>query len=311
MRKLHAGCSFEVSESLQGLHLQTFQMFLCVQVRERFADRQVEFEFGTIPLDRVVSGNFPWHLVLYSQSSCRLEGPAPGHISDSVPPPSEDQKGNPKGPAEGETLSVTTDRQVETTKAVTCQRICPTLQDDGFWSKFLHTRPDYRFEETQKRGVVHAVIQRQIQRVVLSNPVPHIRKVPCPRKEVPEFVQRESQYPVCTVEGLLHPVTMVDVDVDVHHPGVVFQELQDAQDNVVEIAEPGGLTLLGMVQTPRPVYGDVCVSPVQEIRSVDRGPRTRSLKFKQALKNRTVVTDTEIPHVVQPVAFCVFRRDFA
>jgi hypothetical protein len=53
--------------------------------------------------------------------------------------------------------------------------------------------------------------------------------------------------------------SMVHVNVNVQHAMVVFEQLQNAQHNVVDVAEATGLALLGMVQATRPV--DHCVSP--------------------------------------------------
>lgn len=39
------------------------------------------------------------------------------------------------------------------------------------------------------------------------------------------------------VEGFLHAVAMVNVDIDVENPRVVLEQLQDADDDVVDVAE--------------------------------------------------------------------------
>ena len=47
------------------------------------------------------------------------------------------------------------------------------------------------------------------------------------------------------------------VDVDVEDAGVGAQELEDAEDDVVDVAEPGGFAFFGVVQAAGPVYGYV------------------------------------------------------
>lgn len=42
-----------------------------------------------------------------------------------------------------------------------------------------------------------------------------------------------------------------------------LQQLQDGEDNVVNVAETGGLGLLGVVESSSPVDGDVCLLLVQ------------------------------------------------
>jgi hypothetical protein len=53
--------------------------------------------------------------------------------------------------------------------------------------------------------------------------------------------------PVSKVEGFLNPVTMVDVNVDIQHPSVRLQQLQDGQHNIVDVAKSTGFSFLGVV----------------------------------------------------------------
>ena len=47
------------------------------------------------------------------------------------------------------------------------------------------------------------------------------------------------------------------VNVDVQHPLVVLEQLEDAEHDVVGVAESGSLALLRVVQSAHPVDGDV------------------------------------------------------
>ena len=49
------------------------------------------------------------------------------------------------------------------------------------------------------------------------------------------------------VKGFLHAVAMVDVDVYIQDPLIRLEQLEAGQDNVVDVAEPRGFRLLGMV----------------------------------------------------------------
>ena len=53
--------------------------------------------------------------------------------------------------------------------------------------------------------------------------VPHLVHVSGAGEEVSVLVEGDGHDPVCEVEGLLHAVPVVDVDIDVQHPGVVLQ----------------------------------------------------------------------------------------
>ena len=50
---------------------------------------------------------------------------------------------------------------------------------------------------------------------------------------------------------------MVDVDIDVEHPLVILEQLEDGQHDVVDVAEAAGLALLGVVEASGPVDCDV------------------------------------------------------
>ena len=67
---------------------------------------------------------------------------------------------------------------------------------------------------------------------------------------------------------------MVDVDVNVQDPWVVFEELEDREDDVVDVAKARGFVLLGVVQTARPVDNGV------------RLPAGRDVGFVQSVLDR-------------------------
>ena len=70
------------------------------------------------------------------------------------------------------------------------------------------------------------------------------------------FVEGERHDAVGGPEGLFDTVAVVDVDVNVEDAGVVEQELQDRQHNVVDVAESGGFCFLGVVEPAGPVDCD-------------------------------------------------------
>ena len=92
-------------------------------------------------------------------------------------------------------------------------------------------------------------------------------------------MERAGHHAVGRVEGFLDAVAVVDVDVDVEDSRVESaawvkfsyglegggretgpKELQDGENDVVDVAEPARLTLLGVVQTSSPVDGDVSLA---------------------------------------------------
>ena len=99
---------------------------------------------------------------------------------------------------------------------------------------------------------------------------------------------------------------MVDVDVDVQHPRVVLEQLEDGQHDVVDVAEAGGLALLGVVQPPRPVDDDVVLPSVEPPGAGDAAAGVDLAELVQARENRAVLADAE-PDLLLPVRVLVLR----
>merc|ERR1719300_2271443 len=77
------------------------------------------------------------------------------------------------------------------------------------------------------------------------------------------FVEADGHNPVCCVEGLLNPITMMDVDIYVENSLVIFQQLQNGQHYVIHVAETTCLTLLGVMKASSPIDSYVCCLLVQ------------------------------------------------
>lgn len=80
--------------------------------------------------------------------------------------------------------------------------------------RFVET---YRLEDVFVGLVVHSVLQRDIHCVILSFAQTHVRHVPRSGEIVPVFVEGDSHHTVRQVKGFFDTVSVVDVDVDVHH----------------------------------------------------------------------------------------------
>ena len=77
------------------------------------------------------------------------------------------------------------------------------------------------------------------------------------REEISISMERYGHDSVCAVEGFLDSIPMMHVDVNIEYPVMVFQELQDCEDNVIDIAEATCLHLFGMMEASRPIDADV------------------------------------------------------
>ena len=108
----------------------------------------------------------------------------------------------------------------------------------------------------------------------LSLLLAHVLDIPRAREEVVAvLVEADGHDAVRQVKGLLHAVAVMHVNVQVQDPGVILEELQDGQHEVVDVAKPARLAFLGVVQPSRPVNRNVTQAVVEPCGAVYGTPR--------------------------------------
>lgn len=125
------------------------------------------------------------------------------------------------------------------------------------------------------------------QQIIPRHLAPYL-DVTCAGEEVSVLVERHGHDSVRNVERLLHAVTVVHVNVNVQHARVVLEQLQNAQHDVVHVAEARPLRLLGMVQSARPVDGNIALSVVESTHSVQRAARVNLAEVEDAIEHGAV-----------------------
>jgi hypothetical protein len=103
-------------------------------------------------------------------------------------------------------------------------------------------------------------------------------------------------------ERLFYSVTMVHIDIQVKHPGVYLQKLQDAKHDIVNVAEPTGFRLLTMVISSRPVNCDIGLSRNNQISRIDTPSSGQFAEIIQSLKPRAIHSLVDFKDGVE---FCV------
>ena len=101
-------------------------------------------------------------------------------------------------------------------------------------------------------------------------------------------MKRHCHDPVREIEGLLHAVPVMDVNVYVEDPGVVLEQLEDGDHDVIDVTEAASLELLGVVESARPVDGDVTLLSAQLLRGLQGGASVARTELVQALENGAV-----------------------
>ena len=156
------------------------------------------------------------------------------------------------------TLGVTLQGEIEAAEAVSGERVCSALQDDGAGLVKLHHPRHHRHEDPLVAHVVNSVTEWEVEAVVLPTACSDVPEVSSPGEVLSVLVEADSHDSVSGVEGLLHPVTVVDVNIYVEDSLVVLEELQDGEYNVIDVTESTGLGFLSVVESTSPVDSDVC-----------------------------------------------------
>ena len=111
------------------------------------------------------------------------------------------------------------------------------MKKDGVRIESFHDFGDDRLENLQKRLVVKALIEREIDRIVNPLIFSNIIYVAGSREVVLELMERASHHSIGKVECFFDSIAMVDIDVNVEDPIVVLEEFEDGQNAVVDVAE--------------------------------------------------------------------------
>ena len=122
--------------------------------------------------------------------------------------------------------------------------------------------------------------------------------VACAREKIAVLVEGKGHDTVCGVKGLLHAIPVVNVNIDVQDALMPFEQFEDAEDDVVHVAEPRRLALLGMVHATRPVDDHVRLALVQPTRA-GQGPTcvNRAVLVEVVEKRAVVLADVVLAHL--------------
>ena len=142
-------------------------------------------------------------------------------------------------------LSVPFNRELEVSNSVLGQRVGPALQHDHIRTVGADHDVGYLLENIQIIGIIDALADRHVDAVEFPDPLACRLQLPCAWEEVfLVLVEAESHDSICMVECFFDSIAMVDIDVDVDHAGVDFEELQDADHNIIDVTKADFLCIL-------------------------------------------------------------------
>ena len=57
----------------------------------------------------------------------------------------------------------------------------------------------------------------------------------------------------CSIKGLLDPITMMNIDINVKNSLVMFEQLQNGQNNIIHVTKTRGFRLFSVMQPTSPI----------------------------------------------------------
>ncbi len=124
-------------------------------------------------------------------------------------------------------------------------------------------------------GLIHVVVgeglQRQVDREAHALALAHLHDEARPREEpVAALVRGDREHARIAVEGELHAVAVMRVDVHVGDAPAAFAQPHDCQHRVIDVAEAGGAVGHGMVQPAGEVKGAISLALGNQLRRQER-----------------------------------------
>mmetsp|Transcript_21755 Transcript_21755/g.64501 ORF Transcript_21755/g.64501 Transcript_21755/m.64501 type:complete len:428 (+) Transcript_21755:163-1446(+) len=303
-RHRHVRRRLQLPQVLEDLGLDLLEVLGDVEVLHA-RGRVVQLVVRPIVLVVVVVREVVRDLLI--QHHGRLVRPAARHVADRVAAAAQDERGHLLLQHKAHALGVPPDGQVEAAEPVAAERVGAALQHDSAGLVHLHDLPDHGLEDGGVRGVVDAVLERKVDRVVLPRVCSDVLDVARAGKVLAKLVKGDGQHAVCRVKGLLDAVAVVDVNVNVEHAAVVLEQLEDGKHDVVRVAEARGLGLFRVVQPARPVNRNVRRALVELDGAADRAARAGLAKLVEALEDGAVLADVESLHLLGVLAHVVWR----
>lgn len=101
-------------------------------------------------------------------------------------------------------------------------------------------------------------------------------------------MEADSEYSICVIECLLHSIPMMNVNIQIQDSRVNFQQLKNAQNNIIHITKSTCLCLFSVMKTAWPIYYYVTLACDNEVSSVNTAACCQPAEIEQPLKSRAI-----------------------
>lgn len=234
---------------------------------------------------------------------CSFVCPASGHISESVSTTADKQDWNAKGFHVLCDWGVALDWEIETAESITGQWVGSSLEDYSFRPEVFHDLSEDRSGDSNKGFIIHTLIKREIHSPVGTLFFPDILNMSSSWEVILELMERAGHDSVSQVEGLLNPITMMDINIDIQYSLISLEQFQNSQDTVIDIAEPRGLRLFGMMQPTGPIKGIFGLALSQDRRTGHWPSGIADTVVIKSFHDRTVLLEVEAVQLILKIGF--------
>src|SRR3990172_12832831 len=160
---------------------------------------------------------------LYSAQDAKGEGPGPGHIRNIIAPAAQGYPGYPKGAHLLHHRAKAFCRQHQMGQGVRGHRVHPKLRHKDIRFIGLNQRRDNLVKTPDKYAIPCPRIEGEVHRVACSLSFPGLLYKSCPREEeFPAFMERYREDFIRMIEGMLDPISMMGIDINVGNPFPLF-----------------------------------------------------------------------------------------
>jgi hypothetical protein len=121
-----------------------------------------------------------------------------------------------------------------------------------------HDSLHYVLKQLVKGIIIHPRFQGDIQRISLAIILTILIEPTRTGKEIlPILMKGNGHNPIRQIKGLLNPIPMMHINININNSRINQQQLKYSQHNVINIAKATSLALLSMMQSTTKVNGNV------------------------------------------------------
>mmetsp|Transcript_33681 Transcript_33681/g.41280 ORF Transcript_33681/g.41280 Transcript_33681/m.41280 type:complete len:221 (+) Transcript_33681:474-1136(+) len=215
----------------------------------------MQLKIGSIILKIIIIRNLIRNISI--QQHTRLVRPTPRHVPYSIPPSTQHERRDPEALHELDAFRVTAQTEVETTETIAGETVRAALQDYRARLVDFHYFCGYWFEEF----FVHCICYSRSEGGVYGEAGAffgsRVFYVPCTRKKVPKLMQTKSHHAIGTIKSLLDAIPVMNVNINIQHPRMNLQQLQNRQHDIINITKPARLALLRVMQPTAPINRNI------------------------------------------------------